>query len=66
MCTQEVDFSVGPTPFINTPKFRFPIFFENADVSGNGRTDAAERYLNCALGSTCLFIRLEGCVVLLV
>lgn len=60
MCNTQLDFSVGPTPFLNTPKFRFPIFYENADVSGEGFVDAARRYLNCAEGSLCIFVRLEG------
>merc|ERR1712100_24018 len=60
MCNTDVDFSTGPTQFLNTPKFRFPIFYEDADIAAQGHTDAARRYLNCALGSVCIFIRLEG------
>lgn len=60
MCNSAIDFSVGPTEFINTPKFRFPIFFTDTDIVAHSFADAARRYLNCGLGSVCVFIRLDG------
>merc|ERR1712072_538845 len=62
MCNTELDYSIGPTQFINSPHFRFPIFWEsNSDVSGAGFQDAARRYLgDCGKGSVCIFVRLEG------
>lgn len=60
MCNTDIDYSVGPTAFLSNPRNRFPIFWQDSDVSGEGFSDAARRYLNCDEGSVCIFIRLEG------
>ncbi len=62
MCNEDLDLSQGPTKFVDNHKHRFPIFADADDISGQGFTDASAAYLNCAEGSVCIFIRLDGCV----